>query len=962
MRKVLWLFAACVACRGMSESSFGGFAHGEHDGDAAAFRLLAPPLHRVASPVQLATSDGSELALARLDVTVTFDGPLAHTELHYRFHNPENRQREGRFSIALPPGVALGRFAMLQSDGWLEARVVARDRGRAVYESYLKRRVDPALLEQDAGNTFSARVFPIAANADKELIVGYDEPIAGDYRLPLRGLPSVPVLAVTVVRGDQRATTERRDVRPDDLVISADRGDHAVVSAKDAAGDPVFVARLDVPSVRAPEPMARVAIAVDTSASRLGVLREQADLVRSLVASLPSDAQIAIVTYDQGVEPVWQGRVEDWEPKLADRIVDHGALGASDLGAALDWAASSGMARVVIVGDGTPTLGEREPAKLAQRLAGAATPATIERVDAIQVGDAIDRDTLGPIVAAGARPGAILDSRHGDQLAHQLATALAPAQPIRVDGATSWWPQTTAGLAPGDPVWVAGFGALGAVHVGGYATHVAAEQGDASRLVKAVARAHVAALTVDRGKPEADRAAIDAQIEQVALAAQIASSRTSLIVLDTAAAEQATFGPAQAPGAPGAQPAQVAQAAPPANPGTGETISVSAKAPVIDPTSTTQGITLDKNYLRNIPVPGRTFEAALGAAAGSESDSAGVSFSGASSLENQYYVDGVDMDSASDLDPVYVVQKMVDNDVQATQQASAPPPPPPQQVSAGHGKSPYAGPFADVMTALAHHDREHALELAARAHADQPGDVTALLALGEAFEARGESALAARAYGSIVDLYPSRAELARAAGERLSRVPGQLAATIDAYRRALHERPDQASTYRLLAYALYRDHRPDEAADVLRAGIDHAQRPSIQQMLREDLAIVRGELAPGLRIILSWETDANDVDLHVTDGRGDESWYSHPAIASGGALRDDITTGYGPEMFEVAKPRAFPYAIQVHYFSRGAMGVGLGMVEVVTGSAPGDVTIEDRPFALQIDDARVDLGMVSKVR
>jgi hypothetical protein len=67
-------------------------------------------------------------------------------------------------------------------------------------------------------------------------------------------------------------------------------------------------------------------------------------------------------------------------------------------------------------------------------------------------------------------------------------------------------------------------------------------------------------------------------------------------------------------------------------------------------------------------------------------------------------------------------------------------------------------------------------------------------------------------------------------------------------------------------------------------------------------------------------------------------------------------------MFEVAKPRAFPYAIQVHYFSRGAMGVGLGMVEVVTGSAPGDVTIEDRPFALQIDDARVDLGMVSKVR
>jgi outer membrane receptor protein involved in Fe transport len=73
----------------------------------------------------------------------------------------------------------------------------------------------------------------------------------------------------------------------------------------------------------------------------------------------------------------------------------------------------------------------------------------------------------------------------------------------------------------------------------------------------------------------------------------------------------------------------------------GETIHVTAKAPTIDPTSTTQGITIDKNYLENIPIPGRTFEAALGAAAGSQGDDMGVAFSGSTSLENQYYVDGV---------------------------------------------------------------------------------------------------------------------------------------------------------------------------------------------------------------------------------------------------------------------------------------------------------------------------------
>ena len=73
----------------------------------------------------------------------------------------------------------------------------------------------------------------------------------------------------------------------------------------------------------------------------------------------------------------------------------------------------------------------------------------------------------------------------------------------------------------------------------------------------------------------------------------------------------------------------------------GETIVVVDSVPTIDPTSTTQGITLDTEYLNKIPVPGRTFEDALGAAAGSQGDGLGVAFSGSSSLENQYYVDGV---------------------------------------------------------------------------------------------------------------------------------------------------------------------------------------------------------------------------------------------------------------------------------------------------------------------------------
>ena len=52
----------------------------------------------------------------------------------------------------------------------------------------------------------------------------------------------------------------------------------------------------------------------------------------------------------------------------------------------------------------------------------------------------------------------------------------------------------------------------------------------------------------------------------------------------------------------------------------GEVIMIKDAAPTIDPTSTRQGITIDKNYIKNVPVPGRTFNSVLGSAAGSQHD------------------------------------------------------------------------------------------------------------------------------------------------------------------------------------------------------------------------------------------------------------------------------------------------------------------------------------------------------
>src|SRR6185436_16694647 len=297
---------------------------------------------------------------------------------------------------------------------------------------------------------------------------------------------------------------------------------------------------------------------------------------------------------------------------------------------------------------------------------------------------------------------------------------------------------------------------------------------------------------------------------------------------------------------------------------------------------------------------------------------------------------------------------------------------------------PYTGELQAIMSALARRDRDAAIDRATRWQLASPGDVAAILALGESLEARGAGALAARAYGSLIDLFPGRVELLRTAGERLDRVaatlPGARGWAIDAYRRALRERPDQVSTYRLLAYALLRDGRGDEAIDILGAGLARSTRPSVTEILAADAGAIAAHLIardpakrakltrrmrrgvadrPSLRIVLSWETDANDVDLHVRDRRGGHAFYSQRRLSSGGELLDDLTDGYGPEMFVVDSPTAFPYHASVHYFRRGPMGLGLSTVQVIRHDGAGNLTVEDRPFVIQNDGAMIDLGAIA---
>jgi tetratricopeptide (TPR) repeat protein len=300
---------------------------------------------------------------------------------------------------------------------------------------------------------------------------------------------------------------------------------------------------------------------------------------------------------------------------------------------------------------------------------------------------------------------------------------------------------------------------------------------------------------------------------------------------------------------------------------------------------------------------------------------------------------------------------------------------------------PYTGRMAIVMGLVETGDAERAVVEALAWRNEQPGDVMALVALGETLEARGNLGLAARAYGSILDLYPARADMQRFAANRLERLErGGSPLAIDAYQRAVADRPDHLSGHRLLAFAQLRSGRHEQAFAAIEAAFRHQHRSRVtgaKRLLTEDLGLIgaawvrhapqqrdailerladrSAKLAtePSLRFVLTWETDANDVDLHVFDRRGGHAYYSQPELASGGRLYHDVTNGYGPECFVIhGKPSDAPYRLAVHYYARGPMGYGMGKVEIIEHDGQGTLRFDQRPFVVMNDQAFVDLGSV----
>jgi len=425
----------------------------------------APAPHS-APPWTLTASDGTGLQLVRVDAKAVVEGPLAFTELHLYFHNPEDRTLEGRFAITLPARAAVSRLAMEHAGQLQEGEVVPKALARRAYEDFLHRRQDPALLEKAAGNELTARVFPIPARSNKHLVISFSQELPGEYVLPLRGLPSIERIDIQLdaTRPDgARATQElhERKWQPDRDFTAGIVGPAAVSSGN------LVVAQVPITAMAAVADAPRaLTLLVDTSASRAlgfaGYVRSIGDLVTALrerYASEPTGEQVPlgygdlalrVVAFDQETHPIYDGRAADFGDAQLAALFERGAAGASDLGQALESARASTMHRIVVVTDGVVTAGLAQP----ELVAAAARVA--DRLDIVLAGGIRDERLAAALARAGRRPGDVFDlDRGASGVAIGLGETVLVDVAITIPGATWVYPRTLpTARAGGDPTTV----------------------------------------------------------------------------------------------------------------------------------------------------------------------------------------------------------------------------------------------------------------------------------------------------------------------------------------------------------------------------------------------------------------------------------------------------------------------------------------------------------------------------
>ncbi len=964
-------------------------------------REAPPPV----PPITFADPDGQALILEELSVRSAIHGMLSLTELELRFRNPQERRIEGRFTCTLPPNAAISRFAKDVNGQLMEGEVVERLRANQVYESFLHQMRDPALLEQDQGNRFSARIFPIEAKAPVHLVVSWTQllPLQNGtrtYSLPLRGLDKVKKLTFKAfvtplpdsTQGKLTTSTaqvtsfEETDWTPDkDIVLTwpSHGGEPTTLRAGDffltALRPSVAVATRVVP--------ATWTLYVDTSASSAEGAPHRIRAIEELLGALPDNTRVQLIAFDQDVVPLASGTASEVSRTAGDLLRNRLFLGGTDLGSLLRDVTRTlrdDPARgVVIASDLVPTVGSVASHEMKSAIDALPPRATIH---ALILGSREDAPTAKAITAGRGRiirvpftESLVTSARDA---ASSIRTPLGGSYDLTDENAEWIYPSHFDDVQPGDEVI-----ALGKLKAGREPNGARTLDSNtfAPLLEREAYRAYLEYLAQREASETSDavRRALASEQVRISTEQRVVIPRTTMLVLESEWDYQ-RFGLDRRAlaailtieaGGIGRIDRRSTEWVPPPRP-------IPMPMPVRPQTSRDDArprIEQPKAMPAPMSVPPSEVENEVAVDAPPPPAQRGAVAEAITVQSEAPVTGGVEggVVGGSVAAPMRMRRREPSED-RAREEKK-------QTVDWTRRRIPTRDDVAKLEKKLGADPRDRELynqlsealallgewsdlrRLALRWQPYDPENPQVYEVLGMADSELGRENEAARAFASLIEVAPNKPELLQRAGLLLLRTHrASLAET--PLRRALEMRPDRANAYRHLALLLWRDGRIEEAARVLESATRQnfpGWYGGVQRVVREELGYVyrawlkkdpsmRRELedrareydvdldrTDALRVTLAWETDANDVDLHVVDPRGEEVYYSHKQSDSGLQLYEDITQGLGPEVVRAGRAPRGTYHVGVRYFAAGPMGISRGVVIVMHD---GDVEIH--PFRL----------------
>lgn len=112
--------------------------------------------------------------------------------------------------------------------------------------------------------------------------------------------------------------------------------------------------------------------------------------------------------------------------------------------------------------------------------------------------------------------------------------------------------------------------------------------------------------------------------------------------------------------------------------------------------------------------------------------------------------------------------------------------------------------------------------------------------------------------------------------------------------------------------------------------------------------VKKGGTQSRIRIILSWDSDGTDLDLHVINPDGGHCYYGNRKLKDGSALDIDVTTGYGPEIYSSPGAQKGPYLVYVNYFGRSSSKeITTVTVSIITNEGTIDEKVEVKRVPLR---------------